>query len=97
MNLHEYPDFTGKGQAPCTESQLDTFFPEKEDGDYNRRTRVAKAVCHTCPYMAECLEWAMKYEEFGVWGGTTPEDRKTLKRSRRTSVITRISDPIVRR
>lgn len=97
MNANEYPDFFEKGNPPCTVRKLDTFFPEKEDKNYRQKTALAKEVCRTCPYMAECLEWALKYEEFGVWGGTSPEDRKTMKRSRRTSIITSIGDPIIRR
>jgi hypothetical protein len=27
------------------------------------------------------LTWAIKKENFGVWGGTTPEEREVLRRS----------------
>jgi WhiB family redox-sensing transcriptional regulator len=36
--------------------------------------------------MYECLEWALDTDEqFGVWGGTTPRERRRLKRIRRKS------------
>lgn len=35
----------------------------------------AKQLCEGCPVRAECLQWALDHEEFGVWGGTTEEER----------------------
>jgi WhiB family redox-sensing transcriptional regulator len=83
MSAHEYPDFFEKGKASCTDMEIDTFFPEKEDIDYRRNVQAAKKICGTCPYSSECLEWALKYEHHGIWGGLTPEERNTLKRNRR--------------
>lgn len=40
----------------------------------------AKAICATCPVKADCLETALKNnEEYGIFGGTTPNERKTLE------------------
>lgn len=37
----------------------------------------ARAYCHSCPVMAECLEAALnRQESFGVWGGFTSAERK---------------------
>jgi len=47
----------------------------------------AKAICETCPVRAQCLAYAL--DEFedrldcGVWGGTSPGERKRLRRQRR--------------
>jgi len=39
----------------------------------------AKAICETCPVAAECLAYALeRYETEGVWGGTTPAERRQL-------------------
>lgn len=50
----------------------------------------AKAICHgtydgrECPLLAQCLEFALiNNERFGVWGGTTPEERRTIRKERR--------------
>lgn len=38
----------------------------------------ARAVCFSCPVRNDCLEDAVaRGEEFGVWGGLTPEERET--------------------
>ena len=76
----EYPEFKGKGTPACTSEEVDLFFAETTDSDYGKRNHQAKKVCAECPYVAECLEWALKNNEIGVWGGTTERDRKALKR-----------------
>lgn len=39
---------------------------------------VSKVQCGKCPVQNECLIWALIYNEQGVWGGTTDEERKSL-------------------
>lgn len=47
---------------------------------------AAKAVCRRCQVIDECLAWALStpdrrgVEPHGVWGGTTPEERRKLAR-----------------
>jgi hypothetical protein len=40
----------------------------------------AKKICQGCDHLIECAEWAIRYEDHGVWGGTTPADRKNIRR-----------------
>ena len=41
----------------------------------------AKAVCADCPVREACLAYAINTgEDFGVWGGTTPDERRALRR-----------------
>jgi WhiB family transcriptional regulator, redox-sensing transcriptional regulator len=42
----------------------------------------AKTLCASCPVREKCLEWAIKREEFGVWGGTTARERAGIRRER---------------
>lgn len=65
-------------RAACRGSDPDEFFPEQ-----GNRALVAKAVCSRCPVRAECLEFAMRnYERFGIWGGHTAKERRTLRKLR---------------
>ncbi|SEG72767.1 WhiB family transcriptional regulator, redox-sensing transcriptional regulator [Thermomonospora echinospora] len=49
------------------------------------QVRSAKSVCAQCPVRAECLDWALRAgEPDGIWGGTTPEERRYLRRPQRT-------------
>lgn len=52
---------------------------------------VAKRVCSTCPVWESCREDAVQHHLRGVWGGTTPAERETIRRSRR------VPDPANRR
>jgi WhiB family transcriptional regulator, redox-sensing transcriptional regulator len=61
----------------------DLFFnPDNERGQAKRvREAGAKAVCATCPVIAECLDWALAVgEPYGVWGGKTSVERHELRR-----------------
>jgi WhiB family transcriptional regulator, redox-sensing transcriptional regulator len=62
--------------ALCTEVGPDPFFP-----DPYTQPRDAKRVCARCPVQAPCLEYALETNQpDGVWGGTTPADRRRLKK-----------------
>lgn len=54
------------------------FFPSRGD---NETVERAKAVCATCPVAAECLE-ANLTEEFGIFGGTSENQRREIRRQR---------------
>ncbi|MDQ1709514.1 MAG: WhiB family transcriptional regulator, redox-sensing transcriptional regulator [Frankiaceae bacterium] len=56
------------------------FLPESERGpSKRRRERQAKAICHGCPVVAQCAQFALSTrEQFGVWGGLTPRERELL-------------------
>lgn len=48
-------------------------------GHQNDRNKIndAVAVCATCPVVQQCQQYAIaNEEEFGVWGGLTPEQRR---------------------
>ena len=42
----------------------------------------AKSLCAACPVRVQCLEWGIRREEFGVWGGTTARERAAIRRER---------------
>lgn len=46
------------------------FFPSK-----GKSAKDAKSFCGSCPVKVECLEFALIYNEQGVFGGTTTEER----------------------
>lgn len=69
-------------QAACRDADPDTFFPE---GDRLREdTVMAKAICHDCPIKTECLMVAMTHDYQGIWGETTYEERRALRRRTKT-------------
>jgi WhiB family transcriptional regulator, redox-sensing transcriptional regulator len=69
--------------AACREPGVDPelFFPVSEFGLGVRQVAAARAVCARCPVQRECRDWALQAgEPAGIWGGTTPEERRLLRR-----------------
>ena len=63
--------------AACVGANLNMFFPDTP-GDHGVE---AKKVCKTCPVKDACLQHALVNDERGIWGGTTDNQRKTLRRT----------------
>ena len=61
------------------------FHPEGERGPARRnRDAAAKAVCATCPVVAQCRAHALQVREpYGVWGGMTEDEREAEYASQR--------------
>lgn len=62
----------------CLGVDPDLFFPER-----GASTREAKEVCRACTVRLDCLEYALvNSEKFGIWGGLSERERRTLRRDR---------------
>jgi len=59
------------GSAPC-EQFPDAFHPSVGEPDL---TSMAKALCADCPVIAMCLQYGIKWENEGIYGGKTPHER----------------------
>lgn len=64
---------------PCeryySEDSRDIFFSEFEDEQLE-----AKEVCAKCPLIERCLEMALETGcEYGIFGGTTPQERGMVR------------------
>lgn len=72
-------------EALCRGVETDLFFPAGELGEEPvQQAEAAKAVCARCPVQTECLEYALATDQaFGVWGGTTEAERRSIRRRRR--------------
>jgi len=65
-------------RAACRDLGTETFYPTAPDQEAE-----ALAICATCPVRAQCLEHALRNREaYGIWGGTTPEQRRRIARRR---------------
>ena len=68
----------------------DIWYPETLDERERRHVAVAarhaKLICSTCDVSDQCLEYAIAHHEsYGIWGGLTPDERKTLWTSRKAT------------
>lgn len=79
-------------QGACREVSTEQFFhPQGERGSSRRnRAAQAKAICSTCPVIAQCRRHALAVREpYGVWGGLTEEERDAVyQRSKKTAAQT---------
>jgi WhiB family redox-sensing transcriptional regulator len=63
--------------AACRGADPDELFAE------STRQKRAKAVCEGCPVRIDCLVEALDNRiEWGVWGGMTERERRSLLRRR---------------
>jgi WhiB family redox-sensing transcriptional regulator len=78
-----------RAEAACSEpATTNLFFPVGVTGQAEIQIRQAKAVCQECPVKAECLEFAITTnQEYGVWGGTSEDERRVLRRQWRQRAL----------
>ncbi len=75
-----------RDQAACANFDTNLFFPEPDASDALAQISQAKAVCAACPVRDNCLEFAIRTRQLdGVWGGCTPEERRSIRRRRQAA------------
>ncbi|GAB2750048.1 hypothetical protein GCM10027174_25730 [Salinifilum aidingensis] len=68
-------------RAACRDEDPELFFPISEVGLGAKQVDRAKAVCGRCPVASECLADALSNGlDFGIFGGMTPRERRSLSR-----------------
>ena len=77
----DWDDCGWRDQAACRESDPNLFFPIGSTGAAGDDIEAAKAVCRSCGAREACLRFAlMTNQEAGVWGGTSEDERRRLRR-----------------
>ena len=74
--------------AACRGVATDLFFPAGDVApEPVAQAERAKAICQECVVREECLQFALATnQEFGVWGGTTESERRTIRRRLRRRI-----------
>lgn len=69
------PGPTWRAEGLCLKHDPDMFFPHAAQDP-----RPALAVCGHCPVSGACLATALEVGDCeGVWGGTTADERRTMR------------------
>lgn len=78
--------FPGANEGLCRQWDTAVFFPvgeadgESRGGQWVTRYALARSVCAACSVKDACREYALARPEiFGVWGGTTPSERRAIR------------------
>ena len=67
--------------ALCRDEDPELFFPIGTTGPAAVQVEQAKVVCRRCTVVEDCLTWALDTgQESGVWGGTSEDERRALRR-----------------
>ncbi|WP_300612130.1 WhiB family transcriptional regulator [Trebonia sp.] len=70
--------------AACRTADPELFFPVSSFGRAQDDIAQAKAVCGSCEVRRQCLQFALAtHQMYGVWGGTTEEERRVRVREQR--------------
>lgn len=66
--------------ASCRTFPSELFFPV-DKADYLNAPAID--ICVQCPVRKKCLDSALRRkEEYGIWGGTIPSERKYIRRNK---------------
>ena len=65
------------GRAACRDEPKATFYGH-EDGSRGLSLQAIR-LCAACPVSPDCLDYAMKFEDHGYWGGTTAKKRREAR------------------
>ena len=77
--LAPYPSW--RLSAACRQVDPELFFPVDTTGPAIDQIGQAVGICQSCQVREACLSWALRNGiAFGIWGGTTEEDRQILRR-----------------
>lgn len=71
--MNDAPEIPG-----CT-NYPDLWFPDYES-PRGLDFEIINKVCGACPISVQCAEYAIKWDEVGIWGGLTTAQRQQIKR-----------------
>lgn len=91
-----------EGEPQCADERYSGFFfvepmpagtPDSLAMRLIRRNEVdAKLICDFCPVKALCSAYAiLAHEPFGIWGGTSPADRKAIYANNRANATGQVT------
>jgi WhiB family redox-sensing transcriptional regulator len=58
------------------------FPPRGRRSNVENSTQRLLDICHKCPVELECRDFAIKFGEPGIWGGTSSRQRRAIKKQR---------------
>ena len=79
-------------RAACRGEDPELFFPIGSTGPALDQIAEAKEVCGRCPVREACLDFALSTgQAYGIWGGLTEDERRSLRRRRQRAATRRSS------
>jgi len=69
-------------ETPVCQSFPEAYFPTHESPIHGEEAMWAKAMCAECPVKKLCAEFAIKWDQTGIWGGTSHRERTQIRKAR---------------
>jgi WhiB family redox-sensing transcriptional regulator len=90
MNFDIFSDSPKFTEAKCAQIEdKDYFFPDNKRDEAERLPRL-RQICGSCIHREECLEYALdKRIVYGFWGGYTADQRRSINRRGRRTIISK--------
>lgn len=81
-----YPEYTGS--EPCAQLGTTHYYVDIEGrgGSYNELPLLRDLCQNRCFMYTDCLNWAVRHEQYGFWAGTTESERQRI-RARRNIIL----------
>lgn len=75
-------DWNWQNRALCRGEDVNLFFNVDGERGLEKVHREAKArqICNACPVTTECVDFATRTFQVGIWGGVDEEQRKAERR-----------------
>lgn len=74
-------DTSWHADAECKKHDSKIFFTDYLSPHGRILQKQAIEICKQCRVIGPCLEYALKYERYGVWGGMT-ENQRAIHRAK---------------
>ena len=64
----------------CFGANTDLFYAVEEERSIKAYDYInaVRSICGACPIWKECLAYAFAHEDYGVWGGMTSMERRSI-------------------
>jgi WhiB family transcriptional regulator, redox-sensing transcriptional regulator len=77
-----------RSAAACRHVDPEMFFPSSSSEASLDQIARAKSICLQCPVRRACLAWSISHGmAFGIWGGTTEDERSAIRRALRQESV----------
>jgi hypothetical protein len=75
---------------------IELWFPTTKKGGLNKAEReqrqdderLVKETCEQCEQRIPCLEYSLRHEPFGTWGGVSEIERAVMRNERGIRMVT---------
>ncbi len=97
INPTEIEQYFNTNLAACRGVDISLFYPDSRSMRYRPRIRAIE-FCKKCEVIQGCLDYALRFEPLGIWGGTNEVEREILRRQEKINLpIERSQSVAVRR